>query len=766
MEGAAKMTPLTPPSPFLSSQARWDTTPDEWGTFREYRSVLNPPSDPREQKDEPHEYIEQERAQLRQSQQAMQVRLTQLREQQEEMVQLSETLRSVLPQLTSQSIASLSPTKPAPTEPSSRGILPADRVLLAPPLPALELVEHMKPSPNEEDTACDGQYDNSEWPDPPMWPPAFDESLLPCHQSDTPSLQCGYQEPPSAAMSSLSPGAHSTCQEATPPPMVQLRDIPTCQLPDTPSVEYQPVDGARVCLPVPAIGSQFALRMGIQPVPDKVFQSATTKDPSVNKPKLINEVDSSVAPATKHQPGVATVVLQTNMVLQPSSVTGALPTPVLEPRPATTDGAHLPVKSDSLSARHEEQPSPPTRVQPASVIVDPMPPTRAAQLDLKVQPGPVFRSPALATESHRVAATGPQTAVDADHQPASPWLPPAAAQGSTAPVPISLPPAAAQGQPPGFTLGVIPFSVRGASPEANDKPPPAPDEEPSSSLATGPPLGPVFQTPAAHAVWFILTSAQTDQPSSVGEPPPGLEWEPSTGAASASTQSSHPVLASKVLSDPVGEPQLAPRRRPSATPPERPELDPDFWALQASALQPPLVPACDVHPGSVGEPQPASRREPSAALAQGPQSHPAWGALLPSLENAPVPAVLIRLGSLTEPFTLSAIELLPGPALGIKPAPANGAQSAPSFESQTVSAPETVSSDKFAHSTDFLLVAPTASDSGVYNIQLDPMGMWSGGPVANNDHNNSSQMHPNPIRDKRLSPVGHHQPCCGVYLCS
>ncbi|KAK6324796.1 hypothetical protein J4Q44_G00041380 [Coregonus suidteri] len=40
------------------------------------------------------------------------------------------------------------------------------------------------------------------------------------------------------------------------------------------------------------------------------------------------------------------------------------------------------------------------------------------------------------------------------------------------------------------------------------------------------------------------------------------------------------------------------------------------------------------------------------------------------------------------------------------------------------------------------------STGGVYNIQLDPMGMWSGGPVANNDHNNSSQMHPNPIRDK------------------
>ena len=29
----------SPPSPFLSSQARWDTTPDEWETFREYRFV-------------------------------------------------------------------------------------------------------------------------------------------------------------------------------------------------------------------------------------------------------------------------------------------------------------------------------------------------------------------------------------------------------------------------------------------------------------------------------------------------------------------------------------------------------------------------------------------------------------------------------------------------------------------------------------------------------------------------------------------------------
>ncbi|XP_045079268.1 helicase SRCAP-like [Coregonus clupeaformis] len=505
--------------------------------------------------------------------------------------------------------------------------------------------------------ACDGQYDNSEWPDLPTWPPAFDESLLPYHQSDTPSLQCGYQEPPPAAMSSLSPGAHillSVGYSSTIGP-AKRHTVPTCQLLDTPSMEYQPVDGARVCLPVPAIGFQFALCMGIQPVPDKVFQSAATKDPSVNRslqpatvpelppapatePKLINEVDSSAAPATEHQPVAATVVIQTNMVLQPSPATGALPTPVLEPRPATTDGAQsapspglllpsraqpTPVKSDSLSAGHEEQPSPPTRAQPASVIVDPLPPTQAAQLDLKVQPGPVFRSPAPATESHRVAATGPQTAVDADHQPASPWLPPAAAQGSSAPVTVSLAPAAAQGPPPGFTLSVIPVSVRGASPEANDKPPPAPDEEP--------------------------------------------------------------------------------------------------------------IPACEVHPGSVGEPQSASRREPSVALAQGPQSHPAWGALLPSLENTSVPAVRPQLSLIIssdlapdpqfplvwrslpdpvgesppepEPFTLSTIELPPGPALGVKPAPANGAQSTPSFESQTVSAPETV------YFTDTLLVAPTASDS-------------------------------------------------------
>uniref|UniRef100_A0A8K9XBV9 C2H2-type domain-containing protein n=2 Tax=Oncorhynchus mykiss TaxID=8022 RepID=A0A8K9XBV9_ONCMY len=41
----------------------------------------------------------------------------------------------------------------------------------------------------------------------------------------------------------------------------------------------------------------------------------------------------------------------------------------------------------------------------------------------------------------------------------------------------------------------------------------------------------------------------------------------------------------------------------------------------------------------------------------------------------------------------------------------------------------------------------SSSTGGVYDIQLDPMGMWSGGPGANNDHN-SSQMHPNPIRDK------------------
>ncbi|XP_038863845.1 proteoglycan 4-like [Salvelinus namaycush] len=249
--------------------------------------------------------------------------------------------------------------------------------------------------------------------------------------------------------------------------------------------------------------------MGIQPVPNQVFQSAATKDLSVNsslqpaavpelppapatEPKLINEVDSSAAPATENQPVVATVVLQANMVLQPSPATGALPTPFLEPRPATTDGAQsapspgllliptklthsslkflyateygaeptlctsllsvpaigaqpTPVKSDSLSARHEKQPSPPTRAQSASVIVDPLPPTRAAQLDLKVQPGPVFRSPAPVTESHRVAATSPQTVVDAAHQPASPWLPPAAAQGSSAAVTVSLPSPAAHG---------------------------------------------------------------------------------------------------------------------------------------------------------------------------------------------------------------------------------------------------------------------------------------------------------------------------------
>lgn len=193
----------------------------------------------------------------------------------------------------------------------------------------------------------------------------------------------------------------------------------------------------------------------------------------------------------------------------------------------------------------------------------------------------------------------------------------------------------------------------------------------------------------------------------------------STGVASASTLRSHSVLASKVLSDPVGEPLPAPRLRLSVTPHERPELDTDLWALQSSDLQPPLVPACEVHPGSVGEPQSASRREPSAALAQGPQSHAAWGALLPFLENTSVPAVRPQLSLIIstglapdpktqfllvwrslpdpvgesppepEPFTLSPIELLHGPALRVKTAPANGAQSPPSFEFQTVSAPET-----------------------------------------------------------------------------
>uniref|UniRef100_A0AAZ3R6R9 C2H2-type domain-containing protein n=1 Tax=Oncorhynchus tshawytscha TaxID=74940 RepID=A0AAZ3R6R9_ONCTS len=41
----------------------------------------------------------------------------------------------------------------------------------------------------------------------------------------------------------------------------------------------------------------------------------------------------------------------------------------------------------------------------------------------------------------------------------------------------------------------------------------------------------------------------------------------------------------------------------------------------------------------------------------------------------------------------------------------------------------------------------SSSTGGVYDIQLDHMGMWSGGPGASNDHN-SPQMHPNPIRDK------------------
>ncbi|KAL1023699.1 hypothetical protein UPYG_G00044750 [Umbra pygmaea] len=42
----------------------------------------------------------------------------------------------------------------------------------------------------------------------------------------------------------------------------------------------------------------------------------------------------------------------------------------------------------------------------------------------------------------------------------------------------------------------------------------------------------------------------------------------------------------------------------------------------------------------------------------------------------------------------------------------------------------------------------TSSSGVVYDRQLDPMGMWSGGPGANNDHNNSSQMHSNPIQDE------------------
>nr|XP_023851853.1 proline-rich receptor-like protein kinase PERK9 isoform X1 [Salvelinus alpinus] len=141
---------------------------------------------------------------------------------------------------------------------------------------------------------------------------------------------------------------------------------------------------------------------------------------------------------------------------------------------ATEYGAEpTPVRSDSAPSTQEGQRSLPTM---------------AAQpdLSLKVQAGPVFRSPPPATESHRVVSTGPQTAVDADHQPAPPSLPPAAAQGSLAPVSVSLPPAVAQGPLPGSKLRVIPVPVRGAS-EANNKPPPAPDEEPSSSPATVPP---------------------------------------------------------------------------------------------------------------------------------------------------------------------------------------------------------------------------------------------------------------------------------------
>ncbi|KAK6320061.1 hypothetical protein J4Q44_G00091680 [Coregonus suidteri] len=340
--------------------------------------------------------------------------------------------------------------------------------------------------------------------------------------------------------------------------------------------------------------------VGIQPVNDKVFQSAATTDPSVNsnlqpaavselppapatEPKLINKVDSLAASATEHQPVAATVVLQTNMVLQPTA-TGALPTPVLEPRPATTNGSH-------------------SAPFPGLLLI----PTKLTHSILKF-PYNLALSSGHQLLQQTVIVLQPQANVDAAHQPASPWLPPVAAQGSSAPVPVSLPPAAAQGPPPGFTLRVIPVSVRGASPEANDKPTAAPDEEPSSSLAKFiiPPLGPGFQTLAAHAVRFSLTSAKRDQPSSVGEPPPGLEWEPtmasSTGAALAAALRSHPVLTSKVLSDPVGEPPPVPRRRPSATPPEGPELDPDFWALQSSPLSPPLVPACEVHPGSVGSP--------------------------------------------------------------------------------------------------------------------------------------------------------------------
>lgn len=58
---------------------------------------------------------------------------------------------------------------------------------------------------------------------------------------------------------------------------------------------------------------------------------------------------------------------------------------------------------------------------------------------------------------------------------------------------------------------------------------PFPDEEPSSSLAIGPPLGPSFQTLAAHAVQFPLTSVQRVQPSYVGDLPPGFEWLPPQG---------------------------------------------------------------------------------------------------------------------------------------------------------------------------------------------------------------------------------------------
>jgi hypothetical protein len=138
MEEAAKVTPLTPPSPFLSSQARWDTTPDEWETFREYRSVLNPHLTNGSRRMSHSKQRKEKQRSVHGLQQSLGTQEATYRARASERVHrarepscgspsgpyksgslsyVSNTKRwysSVMPQLTSQSIASLSPTKASP----------------------------------------------------------------------------------------------------------------------------------------------------------------------------------------------------------------------------------------------------------------------------------------------------------------------------------------------------------------------------------------------------------------------------------------------------------------------------------------------------------------------------------------------------------------------------------------------------------------------------------------------------------------------------